>query len=364
MNIHGKNNWKVGPIGDHILEFELLLPGGERRRCSRDENAALFHAAIGGFGVLGCFLSVTLQMKRIESGLLAVEPLAAHDLDEMMAAFEDHMDRADYLVGWVDGHGSGAATGRGLVHAARYLDPGEDPRPAQTLRVLHQELPDTFFGIVPRQIAWRFMRPFMNQLGTRLVNTAKYHLGRREHGHGYRQSHAQFNFLLDYVPDWKLALGRGGMIQYQSFVPAAHAGRVFKGELSLARRRGVVPYLGVLKRHRSDGFLMTHGVDGYSLALEFRLTAGNRAAVWDLAAAFDELVLGAGGRFYFAKDSTLDPARLESYLREERVQRFLLLKRECDPDGLLETNLYRRIFSGVAPARAARPGVPIAASSA
>ena len=24
MNIHGKNNWKVGPIGDHIQEFEII----------------------------------------------------------------------------------------------------------------------------------------------------------------------------------------------------------------------------------------------------------------------------------------------------------------------------------------------------
>jgi len=29
MNIHGKNNWKVGPIGDHIHEFDLMLPSGE-----------------------------------------------------------------------------------------------------------------------------------------------------------------------------------------------------------------------------------------------------------------------------------------------------------------------------------------------
>ena len=24
MNIHGKNNWKAGPIGDHILDFEIF----------------------------------------------------------------------------------------------------------------------------------------------------------------------------------------------------------------------------------------------------------------------------------------------------------------------------------------------------
>src|SRR5205807_1127097 len=51
MNIHGKNNWRVGPIGDHILEFEIMLPTGEVRHCSREENPELFHAAIGGFGM-------------------------------------------------------------------------------------------------------------------------------------------------------------------------------------------------------------------------------------------------------------------------------------------------------------------------
>jgi decaprenylphospho-beta-D-ribofuranose 2-oxidase len=344
MNIHGKNNWRVGPLGDHVLEFDLLLPSGERRRCSRRENAALFHAAIGGFGMLGCLVSLTLELKKVHSGLLAVEPLAVGNLDEMLAAFEERMDRADYLVGWVDGFARGGAMGRGLVHAARYLDPGEDPSPAQTLRAAHQGLPETLLGVVPRAIMWRLMRPFMNPLGTRVVNAAKYHLGRRERGHGFRQPHAQFNFLLDYIPDWKRALGRGGMIQYQSFVPAAQAARVFNTQLALAQQRGLVPYLGVLKRHRADPFLMTHGLDGYSLALEFRLTARNRPSVWVLAAAFDELVLGARGRFYFAKDSTLDPARLESYLHEERVQGFLALKRDCDPERLLQTDLFRRIF--------------------
>src|SRR4051794_6225663 len=33
MNVHGKNHWKSGPIGEHIVEFELMLPDGSVRRC-------------------------------------------------------------------------------------------------------------------------------------------------------------------------------------------------------------------------------------------------------------------------------------------------------------------------------------------
>src|SRR5207244_2705202 len=76
MNIHGKNNYRVGPIGDHLLEFELLLPSGEVLRCDREQNRELFFAAIGGFGMVGCFTSLTLQVKRAHSGFLSVEAMS------------------------------------------------------------------------------------------------------------------------------------------------------------------------------------------------------------------------------------------------------------------------------------------------
>lgn len=355
MNVHGKNNFRVGPIGDHIEEFEILLPTGELKRCSRIENAELFSAAIGGFGMLGCFTSITMQMKRVYSGLLNVQAIAVESLDHMRRVFEERMDSADYLVGWIDALARGAHLGRGQIHQADYLAPGDDPVPAQTLRVEAQELPATIAGVLPKSTLWRLMRPFMNNVGVRMVNTAKYHAGRIGGTiKRYQQSHAAFAFLLDYVPDWKRAYGSGGLIQYQSFIPEATAIEAFRRQIELSQAAGYPPYLAVFKRHRADGFLMTHGVDGYSLALDYRITAANRAAVWDLAARLDDVVLSAGGRFYFAKDSTLRAASAEQYLGSEAVERFMRLKRECDPENILETNLFRRLFPSAANGREKR----------
>ncbi len=344
MNVHGKNNWRAGPFGEHLVDVELLLPDGELRRLSRTDSPDLFHAAVGGFGMLGCFVSVALHLKRVHSGLLEVEAIPATDLDEMIAIFEERTARADYLVGWVDASARGRGLGRGVVHQANHLKPGEDPSPAQTLRVVSQQLPETFFGVVPKSIMWRFMRPLMNQPAVRAVNVARYHLSRLQGRHHFRQSHAAFAFLLDYIPDWKRATGPGGFVQYQSFIPAADAARVFRAQIALAQREGLVPYVGVLKRHRPDGFLMSHAVDGFSLALEIRLTRRNRRAVWALARQLDRLVLDAGGRFYLAKDLTLDRAAARGYLGEDRIRRFLELKRACDPEERLQTDLYRRLF--------------------
>jgi len=343
MNVHGKNNWKAGPLGEHIRDLELLLPTGRIEQCSRTERPELFHAAIGGFGMLGCFTSLSLELKRVHSGFLAVEPIVVPSLEAMLAAFEERLGRADYLVGWVDGFATGAHLGRGLVHAARHLGPGEDPGPERSLQVDAQELSTTLFGVLPASIAWRLMRPFTNPLGLRLVNTAHYHLARR-HPDGYRESHAAFAFLFDRVPGWQRALGPGGLIQHQSFVPADRARAVFTAELRLAQQRDLLPYLGVVKRHRSDAFLMTHAVDGYSLALEFKVTRGNRGRLRALTAELDALVIDAGGRFYLAKDSTLAPQTFATSLGRERLERFHALKRACDPEGLLATDLYRRLF--------------------
>jgi len=343
-NIHGKNNWRVGPIGEHIEELEIVLPSGECRSVRRDSDAELFRAVIGGFGLLGVIVSVTLRLGKIHSGLLEVTPLVARDLDEMIDLFAARLDRADYLVGWIDALASGGALGRGMVHEARHLEPGADPEPHQTLRRDFQELPDTLFGLLPKSRLWLAMRALFNPLGMRAVNTAKYRSGHLHSGRSFRQPYAEFQFLLDYIPEWRRAYGPDGMIQYQSFVPERTAAATFREKIRRAHARGLRPFLGVFKRHRRDEFLLTHGVDGFSLALEFKVTERNRARLWDLAAELDELVVSAGGRFYLAKDSTLSRKSFAAFMGAERIERFLALKRRLDPESRLETDLFRRVF--------------------
>lgn len=346
MNVHGKNAWKLGTLGEHILSFDLMLASGEVIRCSRDENSDIFFAAIGGFGMLGCFISLTIQMKRVYSGLLNVEAVASPNLRHMVDYFERHLDDSDYLVGWIDAFASGEQLGRGQLHRANYLAPGEDPNPLETLKASNQAIPATIMGVVPKFWLPYFMRPFYNNVGWRLVCLAKFfasRLGDGLDGQRYQQPHAHFHFLLDAIP-FRNAYGPGGIIQYQAFVPAAGASDTLETLLRMGQAHGAPNYLSVLKRHRPDPFLMTHGLDGYSLAMDFHINEKNRARIRQLTRQMDEVVLQAGGRFYFAKDSTLRPQVARAYLGEAALERFFALKRRCDPHGLFETNLWRRLF--------------------
>jgi len=345
MNIHGKNAWKQGTIGDHIEEFELMLSSGEIVTCSRNQNERLFYGAIGGFGILGVFIALTFRLTRIYSGNLQIHALVSKNLQQMMDQFEEYLDDSDYLVGWIDAHARGKSLGRGQIHRANYLPEGSDPNPQQSMRLENQHQPDTIFMVFPRSIMWRLMRPFMNNLGTRLVNFGKYMSSRFTHDSKFIQPHVAFHFLLDYVPDWKRSYGPEGLIQYQCFVPKDAAYDAFTEILQLCHKRRLPNYLSVLKRHKVDDFLVSHGVDGYSLAMDFRIKRKQKSRLVELTKELDEIVLAAGGRFYLAKDSTLRPKIVEAYLGEQSLGELRALKDKYDPERVFQTNLWRRLFA-------------------
>lgn len=338
MNVHGKNQYRVGLFGEHAEEIEVLFPDGRLVRLRPDRDRELFHAVVGGAGLLGVIVSATLGLKRVHSGELMVTAFATPTLEEMIASFEERAEQADYLVGWVDCF---HPRGRGVVHEARHLSRGTDPAPAESLSPQGQELPASILGLLPRDAVAPLMRPLANDAGIRLVNAAKYRAARIDGTHTFVQSHGAFAFLLDYVPGWKRVYDPGGLIQYQSFVPREHAARVHLELLALCRLRGIVPWLGVYKKHRPDPFLLSYGVDGYSFAMDFRVTDAGRENLWALCREMDEIVLAAGGRFYFAKDLTATARSAERAF--PGLARFRELKRELDPAGVLTSDLAQRL---------------------
>ena len=83
------------------------------------------------------------------------------------------------------------------------------------------------------------------------------------------------------------------------------------------------------------------------MAQDFAVTRRNRPKLWQLCHEVDRIVTAAGGRFYFAKDATLEPESVLAAWPKENLLQFAALRQELDPGGLLATDLYER---AVAPA--------------
>lgn len=345
MNIHGKNHFCMGPFGDHVQELDLLTTEGQLLTCSRDVEPDVFHAVIGGFGVLGITTRVRLKLKKVPSGYLQVKAVTVPNLDALFDTFESMLPDSDYLVGWTDLFTKGKRLGRSVIHQATYVSAEDDPLPGRSFTE-GQALPKRFFGVIPRGLMWRLFQPWVHDLGMRFVNTVKYRASQLLDGKGrtFLQSHVGFAFLLDYVPRWRDTYGLGGFIQVQPFIPADGARETMRRIIETCQAHGIVPYLGVFKRHRPDDFLLSHALDGWSMAMDIRVTRRNRERVWALGQAIGDLVVEAGGHFYFAKDGVARADQVAASFGEERIRAFAALKARLDPAGLLGTDLSRRVL--------------------
>jgi len=83
-NAHGRG-LRFKPLIDDIESFILVDAEGALRRCSRSENAELFALAVGGYGLFGVVVQVTLRLAPRVKLRRDVEII---DLEDLMAAFE------------------------------------------------------------------------------------------------------------------------------------------------------------------------------------------------------------------------------------------------------------------------------------
>ena len=335
MNIHGKNHPHAGTLGEHVRAIDLLLADGSLRTLTPADD--LFHTVVGGCGLLGVIVRAVLQLEPITSGNVRVLTTSPKDWDATFVEFERFED-ADHRVAWIDLFARGPKAGRGQFSAAWHLRP-EHPD-LLSLRPSEQDPAETVLGFLPKSILWRVLKPFVNRPGMCLLNGAKDRAGRLlGDGKTVTMGLVPFNFQLDYVPDWRRVYGDHGFVQHQSFVPMEGAKATFRRMAELGQEARLESTFGVMKRHRPDLFLLGYGVDGYSLALDFKVTPHNRARLFDLCHRMNDLVLEAGGRFYLAKDSTLRPADARAYLGAIRRP-----QGRAQPENLFSTALSRRLF--------------------
>lgn len=284
-DVHGKNHHVMGTFGRHVREIELYRSDEGVIRCSRQERPELFAATIGGLGLTGVILSVELQLRPVESGLIAQRSIKFGNLDEFFALSREHDRAHEYTVAWVDCLATGTRVGRGHYITGDHTE-GDDRRPARAGRLS-----------VP------FDPPIslVNSWSLRGFNTLYYHRQRRRVNRAI-VGYDPFFYPLDKLLAWNRMYGRKGFQQYQCVVPSPGARDSIGAIMGEIARSGMGSFLSVLKQCgalASPG-LMSFPMAGTSLALDF---PQREPGISRLFARLDTIVHEAGGRLYPAKDA-------------------------------------------------------------
>ena len=329
-DIHGKNHHTDGSFCSHVTGLSLVSPTGVHELSPDDADPGPFWATAGGMGMTGVLSDATLRLLRVETSAMRVDTRRADDLDELMDALESCDAEHRYSVAWVDGLATGRRLGRGVLSAG-------DHATVDDLSFRRRAAPLAFAPRTRLDVPVDAPGRLLNPLTVAGFNEFWYRKAPRRRL-GEVQDIATFFHPLDGVGRWNRMYGRRGFVQYQFAVPpgAAEVVRVALERLATAR---TASFLTVLKRFGpADPGPMSFPVAGWTLALDLPLVSPGLAGLLD---DLDELVAGAGGRVYLAKDARLRPELLSVMYPE--IDRWRQLCRRLDPEGLVRSDLARRL---------------------
>lgn len=288
-DVHGKNHHRTGGFGAHVASLTLLPPRGGLLTCSRSENSALFHATVGGMGLTGAIVEVTLRLIRVETGWIRQKTVATKDLESTLAALAKAEAEATYSVAWVDITPGRRPPGRGVVFL------GEHARAA--------ELPQGKPVVPPRRrsrlsIPLELPGGLLNRWSVGAFNTL-YHCKAALSGDVDLVRWDSYFFPLDAVGDWNRGYGRSGFLQHQCVIPWAAGTGVLAEILGRVAAAGYAPFPTVLKSLGAGTGDLSFPMPGLTLALDLAVTP----KVLRLLDELDRIVVAAGGRLYLAKDA-------------------------------------------------------------
>ena len=338
MNVNGKNAWKCGSFGEHLLSITVLLATGQMLTLSPESDPQLFQAFVGSAGLLGIFTSITLQLQRIPSGCVDVLVRSAASLGEILTIFQEEQS-ADYLEAWVDGFAGGRCMGRGIVSSIKY----SNARDGYRLLPQAPRIPDHLQQGFARCAA-RVCRPAVKK-GVCIANSLVYWWSKWWDKKVIRQRSL---FHCTYYPTaaftgYRTLLPQGTE-SFQAFVPRSQAEVIFKEVMRRSQEKNLIPLWCAIKQHRQDTFLLSYQVDGFSLEVNYQIDPQTAQILLEMLRELMDLVIEAGGRFYLAKDSLLTHTLYRQSIGDTAVEAFLHLKRLYDPEMLFQSNLFRRVF--------------------
>lgn len=329
-DVHGKNHHRAGSFARHVPWFDLLLPNGVQLRVSRDNEPRLFWATAGGMGLTGIIVRAAVQLTRVETASVRVDTTRAADLDEAMSCLADADGRYAYTVAWLDCLARGRQLGRSVVTSGDFASVADLPA--------RQRREPLAFRPSTRLRAPRTCPPgLVNRYTVGLANEAWYHKAPRRRL-AEIQSIGAFFHPLDGIGNWNTVYGPGGFRQYQFVVPFGQE-QVLRRSLELISAVGAPSFVTVLKRFGpgDDGYL-SFPMPGWTLALDFPARTQGLAGLLD---RLDDGVLAAGGRVYLAKDSRVSRETFAAMY--PRLAEFRAVRADVDPDGVLTSDLARRL---------------------
>lgn len=327
-DIHGKNHHHDGSFCDYVESMVLDLPDGRRLEVTPDDD--VFWATAGGLGLTGVVVEATLRMRPVATSSMVVDTWRAADLDECMAGLEASDAAHRYSVAWIDCLAKGARLGRSVITCGEHAG-------VEDLSARGRARPLGFDPRSPLGAPEGVPPGLMNRATVGAFNEVWFRKASRRRRRSVQPISAFFH-PLDGVRGWNRLYGPRGFLQHQSLLPFGQEAAL-RTIIERLAASGCASFLAVLKRFGpGNAGPLSFPMPGWTLALDLPI---GPPALGPMLDELDELVVGAGGRVYLAKDSRMRPELVpEMY---PRLDEWRAVQRSVDPGARLHSDQSRRL---------------------
>ena len=349
-NVHGKDSYKMGNFGNNVMSMKVLLSSGTIIKVSREENAEIFRAIIGGMGLLGIIIEAKLKLKKIKSPFVETGKILSKNISETIEIFEKHKDEYDFSVAWADCFSSKNTLGRGFVSLAKWSQEKKiEQKLLEKSLIKSNTKSNLIFNLLPSKPTWFILKYFANRQTFKNFNRFFYNYNLLKKSLGLNLGNKielfnNFNFIHNKMPDMKNIHKPHGFLEFQPLLPSKKIDKNIKDILLLCKKFKTESLLCGVKLHKSDDFFLSYQLDGYSLGIDIQIKGKKREDIKSFSNDLFDLVSDCGGKIYLAKDDYLTNKHFKRMY--PNIDLFINLKNKYDSQNVFSSDLFQRILNG------------------
>ena len=252
-NVHGKNTHK-NKIGFYVKEIKLLDLNKKILKCSKKKNKKAFSLTIGGFGLTGIILTVSLQLKKIRSYYLDQKITEFNTYKEFYTVSKN-VGNYEYSVSWIDNFSKYKF--QGLNYLAKHSNIKKN-----NLSFFN----DNQIGLISLLISKLIVKSYFF---SRIINIIY-----RNYKKYFYHKLCNFNEIFypqDYFTDWNKLYGKIGFFQIQFIIPENKFEKVLVEISSFLKKTKTFSTFVIVKRFNEKGKYLNYSGTGYSISFDFKI---------------------------------------------------------------------------------------------
>ena len=290
-NIHGKNIQK-NQIKHYVKEIKLLGLNKKIIKCSEKKNRKIFHLTIGGFGLTGIILTVTLKLKKIYSPYLEQKIIEFNNYKEFFSTSKN-VGNFEYSVLWIDNFKNEKI--QGLNFLAKHSKTKNDK-----VVLFENKKIGLIYFLLSKLI-------INNYYFSKITHTVY-----RKYKKYFFKKICHFDEIFypqDYFIDWNKVYGKRGFFEIQFINPKKKFKRVLLEISNFFENKKVFSPFIIIKKYNEKGKYLNFSGHGYSISLDFKVNENFEL----IKLFFNSIIKKNRLKVNFSKDLITDKINASNY---------------------------------------------------